>query len=317
MITVPKKIVDLLQQNQTFILIVHQKPDGDAIASAVAMGKGLKVLGKNVEYYIDSAFEEKLHIFDEIASFNQLTQKHYDVMLFLDTSTFEYAFYPKNITATIKLVIDHHKSNTFFGDEHFVEVVAACGELVFAVLQALKVPMDEEIAKAIFTAISTDTGSFQFANVTSNTHEVLAEIYKCPVDFSSLSKRLHTTKTFNQMKLFGIAIKNLTLFCHDRISISVISNAELNAYGGAVNVTDDVSNIGMNIDTVILSATFKEVEKDVYRVSLRGKSPYPIDVSTIAIKYHGGGHLRAAGFTFYKKPEALLPELEALIEGIE
>ena len=129
-----------------------------------------------------------------------------------------------------------------------------------------------------------------------------------------LSKRLHSEKNYAQMKLYGKAVDSLQLYEDNTLAWIFLSYADICKYGGPVQITDDVANIGMNIIGVQLSATVKEVECGIYRVSLRSKTPFKIDVSLIARKYGGGGHMRAAGFTFKGDLKALKKELIELIE---
>lgn len=312
---VPTEILDCIKENQSFLILVHNKPDGDAIGSAIALGKGLKALGKNVDYYIETPLEDKLQFFSESRYFEDELQDEYDVVAFLDCSTMEYAFKPVPMAdARTTVVIDHHATNQGYGDINFLEITAATAELVFRILDALGVELDPEMVEAVFTGISTDTGSFQFSNVTADTHQILSRLYEKRDNFAVLSKRLHSEKNYAQMKLYGKAVDSLQLYEDNTLAWIFLSYADICKYGGPVQITDDVANIGMNIIGVQLSATVKEVECGIYRVSLRSKTPFKIDVSLIARKYGGGGHMRAAGFTFKGDLKALKKELIELIE---
>ena len=304
------EVLNVIQSNNTFLLIAHKKPDGDAIGSAIALGKGLKALNKKVDYYIDPNMENKIKIFDEIECFNQNLQSNYDLVIFLDCSTKDYAYFPSSgLEETLTLVIDHHRSNTGFCDMNYVIESAATGELIFDILKALQVTIDSEIADALYTSISTDTGSFQFSNVTTNTHRVLSELYKIKKSYAVLAKKLHEEKTLEQIKILGHAINSLQLLCDGQIAWINIAYEDIIANGGGTNIGDEVSNLGVNIPSVKLSATLKELEKGVFKVSLRSKSPHDIDVSTFAKSRGGGGHMRAAGFTFTGDPMQLQKEL--------
>ncbi|MBI4856538.1 MAG: bifunctional oligoribonuclease/PAP phosphatase NrnA [Acetobacterium woodii] len=294
---IPDEIIKCLNDNQRFLILLHQKPDGDAIGSAVALGKGLKQLNKTVDYYIDLPLEDKLVFFNEIQAFNQPLQESYDVIVYLDCSTSSFAFSPAEMPAAkIKLVIDHHKSNAFYGDLNFVEITGATAEIVFRILRALTVEFDEEMADAIFTGITTDTGSFQYSNVTVDTHLIASELYAIKTNYAPLSKRLHTHKNINQMKMTGAAIHSLEILDSMPIALMILDHETILKFGGTINITDDVANLGQNTIGVAITALLKEVDQGEYRVSLRAKFPY--DIHEIALKYGGGGHERAAGFNF-------------------
>ncbi|HAZ05048.1 bifunctional oligoribonuclease/PAP phosphatase NrnA [Acetobacterium wieringae] len=295
--TIPDEILNCLCTNQRFLILLHQKPDGDAIGSAVALGKGLKQLNKTVDYYIDLPLEDKLEFFDEIQYFNQVLQDDYDVIIYLDCSSSSFAFSPAEMPAAkIRLVIDHHKSNAHYGDLNFVEITGATAEIVFRVLRGLNVVFDEEMADAIFTGITTDTGSFQFSNVTVDTHLIASELYAIKTNYAHLSKRLHTQKNINQMKMTGAAIHSLEILDSMPIAMMILDHETIVKFGGTINITDDVANLGQNTIGVAITALLKEIDPGEYRVSLRAK--YPYDIHEIALKYGGGGHERAAGFNF-------------------
>lgn len=294
---IPDEIIECLNENYSFLILLHQKPDGDAIGSAIALGKGLKQLNKSVDYYIQLPIEEKLLFFPEIKCFNQSLKEKYDVIVFLDCSSYEFAFKPENFPeAKVSLVIDHHKSNYCYGDLNFVEITGATAEIVYRLLKALSVKISEDMADAIFTGISTDTGSFQFSNVTADTHQILSELYTIKPNFAPLSKILHNQKNFCQMKMTGAAIHSLEIIADTPIAMMVLDQETIASYGGSLNISDDVANIGQNTSGVIITALLKEVKDGEYRVSLRAKAPY--DIHKVALKYGGGGHERAAGFTF-------------------
>ncbi|MDP2843319.1 MAG: bifunctional oligoribonuclease/PAP phosphatase NrnA [Acetobacterium sp.] len=311
---IPDLVFDCLKNNHTFLILLHQKPDGDAIGSAVAMGKGLKKLNKTVDYYIDMPLEDKLLFFDEIKCFNQSLKDSYDVIIFLDCSTSSFAFSPAEMPAAkTKLVIDHHKSNAHYGDLNFVEITGATAEIVFRILKGLQVVFDDEMADAIFTGITTDTGSFQFSNVTVDTHLIASELYAIKSNYAHLSKRLHTQKNIDQMKMTGAAIHSLEILDSMPIAMMILDQDTIVKYGGNINITEDVANLGQNTIGVSITALLKEIDAGQYRVSLRAK--YPFDIHEIALKYGGGGHERAAGFNFSGDIDQLKRELMTVYES--
>ncbi|MCQ4822983.1 DHH family phosphoesterase, partial [Eubacterium callanderi] len=110
--------------------------------------------------------------------FEDELQDEYDVVAFLVCSTMEYAFKPvPMVDARTTVVIVHHATNQGYGDINFLEITAATAELVFRILGALGVELDPEMVEAVFTGISTDTGRFQFSNVTADTHQILSRLY--------------------------------------------------------------------------------------------------------------------------------------------
>jgi len=308
---IPDEIITCLKENHDFLILLHQKPDGDAIGSAIALGKGLKQLHKSVDYYVEMPLEDKLVFFDELDCFNRQLKEQYDVILYLDCSSSGYAYVPQVLPkARVKLVIDHHKSNAHYGDLNCVEITGATAEIVYRILKALAVKIDEEMADAVFTAISTDTGSFQFSNVTQDTHIIAGELYQVKPSYANLSKRLHNQKNMDQMKMTGAAIHSLEILDSLPIALMVLDHETITRYGGTINISDDVANVGQNTIGVSITALLKEVRPGEYRVSLRAK--YPFDIHKIALKYGGGGHERAAGFNFRGNIDEIKSDLVAV-----
>lgn len=308
---IPDDIINALKENQRFLILAHQKPDGDAIGSVVTMGKGLKKLNKDVDYYIDLPLEDKLNLFPEIKYFNQKLHEDYDLIIYLDCSTEVFAHQPSPLPRyKKKLVIDHHKSNRGYGDLNFIEITGATAEITFHLVKCLGVAIDDEMADATFTGISTDTGSFQFSNVTTDTHLILSELYQIKDNFSSLSKVLHNQKNLQQMKMTGAAIRSLEILDGLPIAFMVLHYDTINHYGGSINIGDDIANIGQNTIGVAMTALLKEIEPGEFRVSLR--ATYPFDIHELALKYNGGGHERAAGFNFSGDLDLLKQELMEL-----
>ena len=305
-----EKIVDYIQNHKNFLLLTHQKPDGDAIGSAIPLGKGLKKLGKQIDYFVQFPIEQNINLFNEINYFNEMKNSSYDALIVVDCSTWSHICKPDKIPEYKTVInIDHHITNEGYGDLNHVEDVAAASELIYRLLKQMKVPLDEEMADALYTGISTDTGSFQFSNVTSETHQILSELYQYPYSYANIARRVHHEKTLMQMKMYGAAIGSTTLLNDGTIAWTVLNHKTIDQYGGDINISDDIANIGTNIKGVDISVTLKEVEKDTYRVSLRASSKCDFDVSSIAKSHNGGGHNKASGFTFRSKLEVLKQEI--------
>lgn len=307
---VPINLLEKIKNSNNILIQAHNKPDGDAIGSMIALGKGLKSLGKEIDYCVDMNFEPKLNFFNEINNFNKNIKDHYDALIIVDCSTPDYSKWPeKKITYDDLLIIDHHKSNEAYGDDNFVRITGACGELVYLVLEKLGVEFDQEMKEAIFTSLSSDTGSFQFSNTTSQTHEIASKLLENGNTYSPISKRLHSQKSLDQLNMYAEAIKSIKLFHNGDIVLLSLPYESIEKFGGSSNVTDDLSNIGMNLVDSKVSVLIKENEPGIQKMSIRSKAPYNIDVSELATKYNGGGHYRAAGASF----NGTIEELEPLI----
>ena len=305
-----EKIIESIQKADTFLLVAHQKPDGDAAGSVTATACGLKSIEKKVDLYLETPMESNLQFLTEAVPVCTNIAAHYDVLMYLDCSTPDYAVLPPvEFTYDQTIVIDHHISNKGFGDLNWVEEVSATGELVYRLLEGLNIPLDETMANAIYTAISTDTGGFTFSDLSRDTFRIIGELYNVRKSYTALAKSLHDVQSYEQMKLQGLAYDSLTLYAEGQIACVTLTFTDIERYGGHANIPNPVMNIGVNVSGVAMGVTFKENQDGTYRVSLRSNEPWPVDVSIPALKYGGGGHYRAAGFTYKGTPEDLITEL--------
>ena len=298
-----EKLFNPFYDNESFLLICHENPDPDAIGSASALGLFLKKLGKNVIYYAQKPFRTNLRYIDELRFFSDTNPNpdDYDVLVYLDCSASGYAYVPENLEEKPSIVIDHHLTNTGFGTWNFVKTVSATGELVYELIKLFesklgKQFLDSEIAISLFTSISGDTGSFQFSNVTKETHEIVCDLYNFVSDFSPYSHILHRETTFDKLKLRTKAIESLELVNSGKIAFVTLDYETIQKFTENEPISDSISNIGTDLRGCIVAATFKEFAPSTYKVSLRSNSS-DADVSKFAVKKGGGGHARAAGFS--------------------
>ena len=148
------------------------------------------------------------------------------------------------------------------------------------------------MATAFYTAISSDTGSFQYDSVTSNTHRVIADLLDHKADQQLAVQNLYQSKSISQMKLMGIAMNNLKLYSCGQVGLVSISRQDLDQANASEMDTEGIVEMVRNIGTVELAIFLKEVEEGV-KISLRSKSQ--VDCTKIAEKFGGGGHIRASG----------------------
>jgi len=193
---ITSNIVDIIEKSNSIGITFHQSPDGDSLGSATALLQGLRALNK--EAYILSKEKipdtfEYLPCSEEITGLHQQVKDGTDLIIVLDCGDF------KRINANLdaenrqyKLVnIDHHLSNEKYGDFNYVDInSSAVGEIIYDLLNQLKVDITKNIGKSIYTSILTDTSSFKHSNTTSRTHEIAGEIIKTGVNFNKIQRQV-------------------------------------------------------------------------------------------------------------------------------
>ena len=208
------------------------------------------------------------------------------------------------------LNIDHHISNTRFADFLYLDdKAAATGEIMCGLFQEMQWPMNKDIAECFYIAISTDCGSFRYANTTPKTMRAGAWLLEQGVNPNEISDKLDMRSRLT-MEMLAKVLPSLTFEADGKIAYLTITN---DLYNKDAN-TDSFVNYPRYIEGVEVAIMFKAVEPQVTRVSMRSSK---VDVAQVALSFGGGGHVRAAGCTIYapveEAREQLLAKLRQLV----
>jgi phosphoesterase RecJ-like protein len=295
-----REIVKLISEAGGVAIFPHVSADGDAIGSSLALAIALQNAGKKVVVYLEENIPTVYKFLPGtgLACFYDSQDEIMDVNIALDTgdvgrlaSRGEIFF---NAPCTVN--IDHHVTNTKFALlNHVDETSASTGEIVYTLLKKLKLTIDKEIAVCLYTAISTDTGGFKYSNTTSETHRIASELLSTGIDIGELSQRIFDNTTYAKLKLTQKSIELLELHEGGKLSVVVLSQADMQTTGAKDEDCDGIVNLGRSIEGVEISLLVKEKNSDEVRINLRSKTY--VDVSEIAAAFGGGGHKRAAGCT--------------------
>lgn len=295
----PSKVVSRISEFDNIGITYHLSPDGDALGSSLALLIGLKKLNKNV-YVISKENLPELYSYlpysNMINNNSGLVSEGTQCVIVLDCSNIERisADIHKDTKKFTLLNIDHHVSNNLYGDVNYIDSKAsAVGEIIYNILVSLNVKIDKEIAECLYTSIITDNGSFRFSNTTENTHNIAGKLIKSGINFSEIHRKIFEHKKISTVKLYGKVIENMYIkgsICIMKLTKTMFKEHDLDS----TIDTSDIINIGMQIGEVEVCVLIKESENEI-KISLRSKSK--IDVSKVAGKFNGGGHVRAAGLT--------------------
>ena len=292
-----KKINDLTEA-KTIAVSGHVRPDGDCVCSVMALYRYLKkeVPGAKIDVYLEEppvVFQVLEDVKDIKSEFN--TDITYDIFFALDCNEERLGdAQPIFARAHRRINIDHHISNTGCGDEWVVEPEkSSTAELLYEMMDHSLV--DEEIAKAIYLGIAHDTGVFRFSNTSPRTMEIAAELLKFGFDFSSLVEATYYEKTYLQSQIMGRAILGSIRFMDNRCIVSMVSRRMMEFYCVGPKDLDGIVNQLQGIKGVDCSIYMNETGTLEYKVSMRSNGT--VDVSKVAVKFGGGGHVRAAGCT--------------------
>ena len=309
-----KKAVDLIKKSGNVLLTTHTKPDGDACGCIVVLSNVLKSMGKKsralmlsqMPDWYDFLFAQKLPVLGEDIDLNRLTDRSFgafDLIIIVDTNSLSqlpgFDQYLKQIDIPI-LIFDHHATADGLGDVELVDSsAAATGLIVYDLLNYAGWQINETIAEALFVAIATDTGWFQFRNTDSRVHRTCSELIDAGAKPIEIYHNLYQNFSYSRFKLTVAMLNTLQLHLDGRYATQHILQRDFEKTGATHKDTENLINECRRISTVEVAALFVELKDGRIRCSLR--STGDIDVSEIASKFGGGGHKMAAG-TFLPGP---------------
>jgi phosphoesterase RecJ-like protein len=293
-------IADILRREKTFLILTHYRPDGDAVGSQLALVLLLRDLGKTVEAWNDDAVPAKFKFLPgaDLITHPPPTPKSFDVVISIDAST-----WPRVGTAAEKIAgrkhfinIDHHVSNEKFADINWIVPEApASGQIAYDLIRRGGFQLTPAIAQALFAAISTDTGSFMFANTTAACLRVAAELVETGINVGEISRHVYESYPYARFRMLQLALADLKLTDHRRTAYFWVTKAMFADTGAKREDTEGLIDYARAIEGVIVAILFEELEEPgKIRISLRSKHPQ-LDVNSIARHFGGGGHKEAAG----------------------
>ncbi len=269
-------------------------PDGDALGSAFALCRALQKCGKHAKVLYENPIPEKFKYLTEFVTEENFDSKFIIAVDLADTSLLESTL--KKYKNKINMSIDHHISNKNYAEINFINPVAAANcEIIYKLLTEMNIIPDPEIASALYTGISTDTGCFQYSNTTSETHSITAELMKLGASTEKLNENLFLIKTPKKLELEKIIYKNLEFKFDSRCAITYVTLDEMNKIGISDNELDGIASIPIRIQGVKIGITLREKTENCFKVSVRTSSN--INANDFCENFGGGGHAKAGGFS--------------------
>lgn len=292
------KIINEVKDAKTIAIGGHVRPDGDCVCSVMAL---YRYLQKELpEARIDVYLEKPAEVFACISGIEDIrsdfqTQQVYDVFIALDCNDERLGnALPIYRKAGRRINIDHHISNTGCGDLNIIEPQrSSTAELLYDLMDPQKV--DEEIAKAVYIGIAHDTGVFRYSNTSPHTLETAAKLLAFGFDFSELIEKTFFEKTYVQMQIMGRAVLESVRFMNDRCIVSMVTRRMMEFYQVSTKDLDGIVNQLQVVSGVDCAIFMYEIGTLEYKVSMRSNGK--VNVADVAVKFGGGGHVRAAGCT--------------------
>lgn len=322
------EIICCLNNASDILVTSHTAPDGDAVGSLLAMGLALAAMGKRVVLYNESPIPA---VYRFLPGSERIVQEvdpsRFDTAVVLDCSDLARVGKIRDAVKRMSLVvnIDHHITNAEFGTCQLVETNAcATTEIVYRLITAMKVPIDQDIATCIYTGILTDTGSFRFSNTNQAAFDISHRMISIGVNPFHVAQHVYGTYSLGRIKLLNLALDSIEISPNRRISLMSVTQNMLRETGTQMEDADGLINYAKRIQDVRVAVMIQEMPQEngvsrnhsrQYHVSLR--SDGTIDVAAIATRFGGGGHANAAGFSVVSTLSELKANLMRLMSGVE
>lgn len=305
--------VALLRERDDFLILCHQKPDGDTVGSAFALREALRQMGKRAQVACSDAFTPRYDFITkgEREPHRDFVPKTYITVDIADPSLLGDKL--EHLRANIDLAIDHHPSFTKFAACNVgYPSTAAAGEIVYHILRELGVELTLDIAQALYTALSTDTGCFRYSNTTPSALRMAADLAELGLELHELNYRLFMLKSRARMMLEARVVNDAHFYKDGKIAVAVVTQELRHELHAEEDDMDDIGTLMRCIEGVEVGVLMKETPQGAYKVSFR--SAQHINVSEVAQEFGGGGHRRASG-CLIAGPEQQAEK--ALVEAIE
>ena len=298
-------VADTIRGHDRFVVATHENPDGDALGSMLGTALALRSLGKDAVMYLagDGPLPGEYGFLD-LAGLVRAVPADIDdrILLAVDCAN------ERRIGESNELVeqaltvvdIDHHHDNSCFGDVNLIVADASStAEIVRDVLRELEVELTPQIAEALYVALVTDTGRFQYSNTTPKALRLAAELVEAGADVHGIFRNVYETVQFAKLKLLARALERARLFEGGRLVVSYLLKDDFSDVGAEEPYSEGIIDYLRAVEGSEMVALIREPPRDegpTRRISLRS-SHDEVDVSAIARKRDGGGHRQAAGFS--------------------
>jgi phosphoesterase RecJ-like protein len=325
-VTVPREALDALLSARRILVASHAPMDGDGLGSGLALVRGLRALGRDATLLTEARLPRAYAFLPGYADVRLLDARGsvppHDLLVGVDAGSGERLgrAYAARAPGVRVLNVDHHVSNTRYGDLQWIDgEAAATGEMIFDLLQAMGAPIDPGTALCLLVAIVTDTGRFCYSNTTPRTLRTAAALIEKGAHPETILLALYRNQPLGVLRLQARAVDLLRLHGGGRLATLAVPAGFGSELGAEEEDVKDLIDVAIAVRGVVVAALVRGLAEGGTKVSLRSNDDRA-DVSGLAASRGGGGHRRAAGFTASGPPEeverSILPDLLALVAAV-
>lgn len=289
-----RKTARFLKKRDNFIILTHASPDGDTLGSAYALYYGLKEIGKVAAVICPDVIPKKYGYF---ARTTDHVLKENSTVIAVDVADANLlGALKEEFGSIVDLNIDHHVSNMRFAKNLYLDADASStAEIIFELLLAMKVNINDITARAIYTGIATDTGCFKYSNVNAKTHLIASMLYEYELDAAEINRIMFDTKSHALLELERQVLETAEFHFDNKCMLLCVTAEMQEKTGCSGTELEGIAVISRSVEGVEAGITMKQIGGDEFKVSLRTFPP--LDASAICKMLGGGGHKGAAGAT--------------------
>lgn len=305
---------DFLRTHDGYLILTHVRPDGDTIGCAAGLCLALRQMGKTAYILenpevteLSTCYVNKLTSNEDFVAQTVVSVDIAARSLFSDPA--------KPYLDRVDLAIDHHPSQEFFAKATCLDSKrAACGQLILEIVKQLG-EVTPEIGEALYVAISTDCGCFQYSNTDAAAHRAAAELMESGFDPYPVNRKFFRTKTFKRLKLESLLTAGMELRDGGQTALVFLTRAMIDEVGASERDMDDISAFVGQIEGVKNGVTLKETADGHVKISLR-TDPGDLNASAVCALLGGGGHAAAAGAMLEGTMESVRQAVIGAIEQV-
>ncbi|OPY84441.1 MAG: Bifunctional oligoribonuclease and PAP phosphatase NrnA [Syntrophus sp. PtaU1.Bin208] len=293
------RILEIIERSKTFLISAHERLDGDAVGSELALCALFRQMGKEADVYNQDATPENYRFLPGSQDIRHDLPVdiagRYDAAFIVDCSDLSRVGKGAEQIARIGTLvnIDHHISNTKFCELSYVDPRASStGELIYRLISRMGCAVSQEIATNLYAALLTDTGGFHYGSTGKETLIAAGNLVGWGANPQEISENIYENNPLAKIRLLAKALDTLTFDLEGRFGFMVVWQKDMQAVGAVPEYTEGFVDLPRSISGVEVSALFSEQSNGPFKVSFRSKGK--VDVERVARAFDGGGHRNAS-----------------------
>lgn len=294
------EILRRISEGKSFLVSAHVNPEGDSVGSVFAVQSALSRSGKKAEIVCEDPLPKRFGFLKGRSRWSRTLKspkKKFDTAIILDCPKLDRIGRVRKLISDVETVIniDHHISNTFYGNLNYVATEASSvGEIIFDLIKKAGLQPTKREAECIYTAIVTDTGSMKFENTKPKTHRILADLLETGLNVEELSEKIFGNNPLKKIKLFERFLKNLRVYPRKKAVFGILKREDYRRSNASREDSEGFIDYIKSLQDMKIAVFLSEADKGrVVKASFRSRGAY--DANKLARKFGGGGHKRAAG----------------------